>query len=957
MKTKFMYALIGAFSLMLPAKAQKALEVTQFTLANGLQVWIHQDDSRPEIFGAMVVNGGAKLDEPHATGMAHYLEHMLFKGTTELGTTDFEKEKIHLDKIDSLYEVLGKTNDKNQRLAIQLAINEQNKLAAEYAVANEMDRLIAAIGGKGVNAFTSHDMVVYYNVFPPHQIEKWMELYSHRFEKPVFRLFQSELETVYEEKNRAMDDFGYKLISDFNKAFYKNHPYGQRDILGEVEHLKNPSLITMYEYYDRYYVPNNMALVLSGDIDIEAAKPIIEAKFADWQYKALPERPVYKEEEFKGKEVIRGRYLPVKAGLIGYRTVPLGHEDEAVLEVIENLLSNGNQTGLWDKLSLDNKLLVAAMMSDTEVDYGKSMLIFVPKIIGQSLKNAERLVMDQLDLLKKGEFTDELLESVKINLSRQYQNRYESNYSKALMMAEAFVTGQSWEDLLAKEQAIQSVSREQIVEKANLYFGKNRLVLYNRTGFPKKTKLDKPPYEPVIPQGKESEYARKFSEMPDPEAKPRFIDMQKDVVVDSSIAFVKIYKVENPLNDIFSFQINYGMGKLADPRILMLSQMLTSAGTAQLERDELKASFGKLGTTYYAYSGDLSFTVNMQGFDQSLEESLSLMGQLLDQPVYNKKGRKAVLSNEKFERKMERKDINEKMDLISEYQRYGENSSYLNRLTLKQIKSLPFEELEEALKQLRQYEMVIYYTGNKPIEEVRQLVENYLINVAPVNPEKRDVRPLRSSDQRDFLFVNDKKSVQTQISFFVNTKEPRNADYNANINAFNEYFGGNMSGLVFQEIREFRSLAYSASAQLYNGSIYGTPAFLRGYVGCQADKTVEAMEVMSALISDMPLKPERMPDIQKSLIQSSAMARPYFRFTASTVHGWKKLGYQEDPNIKLVNSYQQLSFDDVTFAWNNYLKDRSISYAAAGNKKKMDMKALEKFGTVKELKLSEIRVK
>jgi zinc protease len=936
--------------------AQSKIPVTRFTLDNGLQVWLHEDHTRPEVFGAVVVNGGAKLDEADATGMAHYLEHMLFKGTTDLGTTDYEKEKIHLDKIDSLYERLGVTTDKDARKTIQLEINEQNKRASEFAVPNEVNRLLTGIGGRGVNAFTSHDMVVYHNTFPPHQAEKWMKLYSHRFVDPVFRMFQSELETVYEEKNRRMDGMESKIFADFQKSFYKQHPYGQRDVLGEVEHLKNPSLLTMYKYFHTYYVPNNMALVLSGDIDAAKLKPIIEEKFGVWKRKDLPEKKVYTETDFNGKEIIRGRYLPIKVGVMGYRTVAIGHEDEAVLEVINNMLSNANETGLWDKLALDNKLMFAGVQNDMEVDYGKTMLFFVPKIVGQSLKKAESMSMEQLDVIRRGEFSDEFLESVKLNLIRNQQLGYESNYTKAIMMAEAFVSDQEWDYVTAKEDRIRAVDRATILKKVNQYFGENKLVLYSKMGLPKKTRLDKPPYTPVAPKGKESAYAKKFNTIEDALAKPQFVDMERDVTVTTVKPLVKIYKAENPINDIFSLQLQYGAGTQLDARLHMLPGMLYSAGAGDMKRDALKTAFSEMGTTCNFYGSNLTFTVNMQGFDHSLEKSAQLIGKLLDHPVFDEKGRKNVVSSEKFERRLEGKDINEKFAMVREYQRYGEQSFYLTRLGISEVKKMPLGELMTALKTVREHELIIFYTGNKSVEEVRAFVEKYLLSVSPMHAEQKDTRTVRTPAASELLFLNDKKAVQSQLGFYINSTVARDVNHQININAFNEYIGG-MSGLVFQEIREFRSLAYSATASLSNGSIYGAPAIFNGYIGCQADKSVEAIDAMTAIIKTLPLKPERISGIQKSLLQSSAMARPFFRSMSQTVHSWTKAGYTQDPSIFLTDGYSRLVFDDISRTWEKYVKEKPVSYAVAGNKKRMNLKDLGKYGTVKELSLSDIRKK
>ena len=186
--------------------ANKTVFVDMYELENGLTVMLNSDENANSVYGAVVVKGGGKQDPAEATGIAHYLEHMLFKGTNELGTVNYEAEKVYLDSIEILYELLGTTENQEKRLTIQKKINDLNIKASEFAIPNEFTKLTEGFGGTGLNAFTSNDVIAYFNQFPSHQMNKWLDLNSHRFKNPVFRLFQSELETVYEEKNRSMDN-------------------------------------------------------------------------------------------------------------------------------------------------------------------------------------------------------------------------------------------------------------------------------------------------------------------------------------------------------------------------------------------------------------------------------------------------------------------------------------------------------------------------------------------------------------------------------------------------------------------------------------------------------------------------------------------------------------------------------------------------------------------------------
>ncbi|WP_407689947.1 M16 family metallopeptidase [Saccharicrinis fermentans] len=284
----------------------------------------------------------------------------------------------------------GETTDKEEREAIQLKINELSLKASDYAIPNELTRIINGMGGDELNAFTGYEYICYLNTFPSTEMEKWLEVYSHRFENPVFRLFQSELETIYEEKNRKADNMGSAFLESLMKEMYKGTPYGDRTILGTAEDLKNPSLSKMRTYYETYYVPNNMALILTGDFDAESTKPLIKNKFGTWAAKELPKPQEIKTKPYKGRVQVNKRLLPIKVGILGYHTVPIGHPDELTLSICHRLLSNYSSTGLLDELVNDNKLMSAdADCMDFE-EVGGDFIVIVPKIMGQSLKKAEK---------------------------------------------------------------------------------------------------------------------------------------------------------------------------------------------------------------------------------------------------------------------------------------------------------------------------------------------------------------------------------------------------------------------------------------------------------------------------------------------------------------------------------------------------------------------------------------
>ena len=355
----------------------------QYQLDNGLTVYLWEDHDQPDVQGWTVTRAGS-IDEPaDATGLAHYLEHMLFKGTDRIGALDWAKEKPLYAQIIALYDTLALTTDDQAREAVQLRINEVSREAAQYAATDEFSNLIQGIGGEGLNAFTSYDVTCYMNSFPSYQMERWLTLYADRLTNPVFRSFQAELENVFEEYNMYLDDNSTHVRNFIFGKLYEGHAYA-RDIIGYPEDLKNPNLRKLINYYNTWYVPNNMALILVGDFEIEPTKPLIEKTFGKLQSRPLPERTKYPTTAFTQDERYTAKlgYMPELN--IAYNGVAVGDKDELTLNFVANLLSNSMQIGLLDQLTLDNKLMYAVAANDTRRDQGRFLVVAVPYMDAQT---------------------------------------------------------------------------------------------------------------------------------------------------------------------------------------------------------------------------------------------------------------------------------------------------------------------------------------------------------------------------------------------------------------------------------------------------------------------------------------------------------------------------------------------------------------------------------------------
>lgn len=855
-----------------------------------------------------------------------------------------------MDRITNYYKELGQTTDEEKRASIQKVINEESLLAAKYAIPNELDQMLASIGATNVNAFTSEDMTVYHNSFPSNQMNRWLELYSSRFENPVFRLFQSELETVYEEKNRANDNFGTNLFNTFNKKFWKVHPYGQQTILGETEHLKNPPLHTMYEYFYEYYVPNNMALIISGDFDTEKIIPVIEEKFGDWKAKPVKEYPDYKEEDFKQREFYEVKMSPVKMGILGFRAPGFGHEDNPGITVINNLLSNSEGSGYIDALTNDGKILGAESFNILYNDYSANSIFFAPKLIGQKLEEAENLVLDAINKVKTGEFTEEQLQAVKLNLLIDYESNWENNEERVYQLATCFSSGLPWSTVIQYKSQIESLTKEQIVALANKYYGDNYLVLHSRMGFPKKEKLKKPEFEPVVSKNEvKSEFAEHFHKLPQQQFTPNFVEFKKEVQKADITSLVHLKTSNNPYNDVFSLKIEFGIGQNDLPSLFYFNQLSPYPATKEWNATAFNNKFYELGSSITCRVTLDRLSIELSGLDKNFEASVELLNKYLTEFSADESIIKKVKEDLKAERKFSRNEPTELSNALSEYVLYGDQSKYLIQFDKKKEKSLTASDLLNSFKEAQKYEADITYTGTLPLSKVANSLKDKLPLDQISNKAKPNLyRTRKKADKTIIYFVNDKKAVQSQIKFYIEGK-PFKKEHTPQVDAFNHYFGADMSSLVFQEIREFRSLAYSARAfyvtpkkENYNGLFFG-------YIGCQGDKTKESVGTMLSLINNMPEKTNRIDNIRTSLVQQAQSSRPNFRNLIGQVNRWEKLGYKEDPNKLKIKEYKSLQFNDITRFNQELMKDKPIIITIIGNAKKFNPKELSSFGTLIKL--------
>jgi len=940
--------------LSLFAQSFNPLAVKEYKLSNGLTIWLNEDHSQPKIFGAVVVKAGAK-DCPN-TGIAHYFEHMMFKGTDKIGTTNYPAEKILLDSIALKYDELANTIDITKRLQIQKEINALSIHSADYAIPNEYDRLISRYGGSGLNAGTSYDLTVYFNEFSPQYINQWAEVNSERILNPVFRLFQSELETVYEEKNMYNDQIGGQAIEKVTERFFAPHPYSF-PVIGSTENLKNPKLSDMRKFFDDYYVAGNMGLIMSGDFNSAEILPILEKSFSGIKKGDAPSVNSLDPKPFNGKEtfVVKLPIPVIKVMALGWRGVPANHRDEITLRIMCGLLNNANGTGYLDKLTVEGKLMQAVALSQSMNETGILGVLVVPEILFQSYGKAKSLAMHEVERIKKGDFTDEAFYSLKLEQKRKYETELEDIDSRSQKMVALFSAGKSWDEYMNEIKEINAISKQDVMNVANKYFTENYLEITKKTGNYPKDNLTKPDFAPIIPKNTEtkSEYARNLEKVKSLEAHPRFLDFERDVQEIQIAPKVVLYATENIVNDIFTLDMEFGKGTLESKLISPMSTYVNLLGTDSLSYETFKNKLQTIGSTLYFYAENDKFVVEITGFDDSFTATLLLISDFMQNIKADEKKMKQVVDAVKVNNKTEKESPDDIAKALLDKIRYGNKSEYLNRLSLSEVKKLKGEDLIKEFKSVIKVKCNIHYCGNLSADIVtKQLKNNAALNEVTIESTSPIYRELQTVKDPTVYFIDAPKSSQSIVSGYI--AGGINPDPSSRHSAvlFNNYFGGSMSSLVFQQIREFRSLAYRANA------IYMIPSYKykdkKGHfvtmLSTQCDKTLDAIGVLDSLIKYMPVKEERVETAKQDVVNEASNEYPSMRELSTKIASLKNEGYSSDPNKDLIDDITSMDISNIVKFYDQNIKERTLVYIVVGNAQKINMTKLASFGKIVMLK-------
>ena len=931
-------------------------ETRLYTLDNGLTVYLSVNQEEPRIQTYIAVRTGSKNDPAETTGLAHYLEHLMFKGTDKFGTTDPEAEKPFLDEIEARYERYRTLTDPEERRQAYHEIDSVSQLAAQYFIPNEYDKLMSAIGAEGTNAYTSNDVTCYTEDIPSNEVENWAKIQADRFQNMVIRGFHTELEAVYEEYNIGIAQDVRKSWEALSAMLFPTHPYGTQTTIGTQEHLKNPSIVNIKNYFNKWYRPNNVAICMAGDFNPDEVIAIIDKYFGSWQPGddvTQPEFPALAPIASPRDTSVYG--LEAENIWMGWRFDRGNALQVDTLNIIGEMLSNGT-AGLIDlDINQQMTMLGAWAGSQTLRDYSSFIMGGTPRP-GQTLEEAKDLLLAEIEKLKSGDFSDDLLPSVVNNAKLNYYNSLESNAARANMFVDTYINEVPWSQQVGYLDRISNITKEQIVAFANKHFNDNYVVVYKRQGADENLKkIDKPAITP-IPTNRDlmSDFVKEVQESEVEPIQPRFVDFKKDLTFGNTEAGLPYIYVQNKENGRFILAFRYDFGEESDLRYDMATQYLEYLGTDQMSNEEIKQQFYKLACDYYINVGARNITVTLRGLGENMPEALALMENVMQNAQSDPDIAEMCIQMLEKSRMDAKANQNRNFSALVNYGIYGPYNPMRNQLSIEQLHQQDPQELLDLLKNLKNYKHTVLYYGPMTAQEMAKAVtENH-----PTEAELQDVPEgkhyeMQPTPENEIVIAPyDAKNIYMRMIH--NEQREWNPDEAAVKAMFNEYYGGGMNTIVFQELREARGLAYNAYAAYVEPSYKDQPEYFFTHIITQNDKMMDCVHQFHEILDEMP-ESEQAFGIAKDALTKRLASQRTTKF--GLINAWlsaQMKGIDYDLNERIYNALPDITLQDIVKFEQEQMARKPYRYVILGDEKELDMKALQELGPVRRVSTEEI---
>lgn len=929
------------------------LNVRIYTLDNGLKIYLSVNHNEPRIQTYIAVKAGSAQTDVERSGLSHYLEHLMFKGTSKMGTLDWEKESVELDKIAELYDIRKNELDTNKRKYLYRKIDSISFLASKYAIANEYVKLAKTIGAKNINALSAEEKTVFLSNIPSNELEKWCYIESERFSELVLRLFHTEIEAVFEEYNMMQNRGNYKVWNNLFAMLFPNHPYGTQPILGKVDHIQNPTFSAVHDFFKKYYVPNNMAICMSGDIDFENTIKTIDKYFGK-----------LKSVEIKANKPVSLAPItkPIDANVYGsgkeyvafaYRFDNKKTKCSDCITIIDLILNNMS-AGLIDLNLVQKQKVFEALSEVTSLrDFDIHYFAGTP-ITGQSLEEVKSLILMEIEKIKKGEFDDWLIKAIVNDLKVSALQEYQSN-NRALNFVDAFISDISWQDVVSRFDRMNELTKEDIVKFANKNYNNNYVVVYKRSGVDSTiVKVKKPLITPInINSTGESAFYKKVSEMNSEQINPVFVDFKKQVQTCELDNKTKLSYIVNDNNELFKLYFIVDAGSDNDKELALAISYLKFIGTDKYKAEQLQQEYFKHGLWFNVDVDRDRAYIEISGLKKSLEKGIQLLKHTLSSAIYDKKSYADFVNNVIQTRENLKNDQGTILwQGLYNYALFGKDNPMTNVMSKDELMALNPDVLIEQINKLEKYPHQFFYYGNDDLNTVKSFLNKSFNTAQTIYPKtEKEFIELKPTKNRVFFVHFD--AVQTKLAM-ISVVDKYNELLTPTVEVFNEYYGSGMGSVVYQEIRESKALAYYSYANYLQSKKANKPDVFSAYIATQSDKLSASISAMNKLLTKMPMRQNTFQLAKESVrkkIQTS-------RITGEKIF-WQRLlnnqrGTDFDTRQQVYNQVKDYSLNDVEQFFNQNIKNNFYTYLIVGDRNSINITDLQKLGEVVELTCDDI---
>lgn len=927
------------------------LKTRIYTLDNGLKIYLSVNNEKPRIHTYIAVRTGSKNDPSETTGLAHYLEHIMFKGTKSFGTSNPEAEAPYLDQIERLYEEYRTITDPQMRRRKYHEIDSVSQIAAKYFIPNEYDKLMATIGAQATNAYTSNDVTCYTEDIPSNEVENWAKIQSDRFRNMVIRGFHTELEAVYEEYNIGLAQDVRKMFDALGAKLFPGHPYGTQNTIGTQAHLKNPSITNIKRYFEKWYRPNNVAICMAGDFNPDEVVAIIEKYFGEWEPGDDVRQPVFAQPKKITNPTDTTVLGKEAANLwLGWRFDKGASLQTDTLGLVSNLLYNGT-AGLID-LNLNQSMKVLGAWAGDEAFMDGSLFIMggTPNE-GQTLKEVRSLLLGEIEKLKRGEFGEELLQAVIDNMKLNFYTRIESNRRRADMFVDAFIIGKPWEQEVGWLDRISAIKKQDIIDFCKRHFNQNYVTIFKEEGEDPNIKpVDKPEIT-EIPTNRDmmSDFVKEIQNTNVKPIKPQFVNFKRDLTFGKTKKNLPMIYLHNSENGRFQLGYQFDLGSENDMRYSYAAQYLQLVGTDKMTAEEVKQKFYNLACDFNVSVGYNGTRINLSGLDENMPKAVALLENLImnaraDKDVWNQ-----FIEQEAKQRADNKKDQKANFSALTNYGMYGEYNPTRNDISIEDLRKADPQAMLDMLKQMLKYEHTLLYYGPSSKEALTAVIDKNHKTAKKLLPTAEGKRYVKQTTPQNEIIIAPYDAQNIYMIMYHNENRPWNQDELAVSSLFDEYFGGSMNSIVFQELREARGLAYSAGANYNLPWRKGDFEDFNTFIITQNDKMMDCIKQFNAILDTVP-QSEAAFNIAKDALKKKLESRRITKFSLINKYiSNKYLDINYDISERIYNGLDKVTMQDIVDYEKRLMANKTYRYLILGNEKALNMDALGKIAPVKRV--------